>query len=185
MSTVKPLASLFQWASRNRIFFSTMLGICFLFISSPEKWSLAAGIPFILIGETIRFWSSGIITKNTRLTREGPYSLSRNPLYVGNFFLGLGFVCAAGIWWILPVYLLLFWQLYKHTIQNEEEFLRERFPNEWALYYREVHRFFPLTRWPDYRSGTFDWSLVMKHREQRNILVILIIYAILGTKYFM
>jgi len=185
MSSSNPLTDLFQWASRNRILFSTVLGVGFLIIASPRPLSLAISIPIILLGEGVRVWASGNIVKNSRLSVEGPYSLSRNPLYVGNFFLGLGFVVAAWRWWLIPAYLFIFFGLYRHTIANEESFLEDRFKEQWRSYERSVPRYIPLLRWPEYSPGKFQWALVRKHRESNNWIVIVAVFGIFWAKSFL
>lgn len=140
------------------------------------------GLPVIISGEGIRVWSSGHISKNTEITKDGPYSLSRNPLYVGNFLLGVGFVVMAAIIWMVPVFLLLFAGLYHHTIRNEEDYLAKKFPEDWADYMESVPRYIPVLNWPEYSSGKFSWSLVKKHRETNNWVAITIIIGLLVLK---
>ena len=49
------------------------------------------GSVLLAVGELIRFWALGFVEKKgQKLAMSGPYGFVRNPLYVGNFFLGLG-----------------------------------------------------------------------------------------------
>ncbi len=178
----KLLNSVFYWGSRNRIVFSAILALAFFLVAKPNRLSLYWGSPFILLGEGIRIWASGYIIKNERVTSEGPYSLCRNPLYVGNFFLGFGFVIIADILWMVFLYFAVFYWLYSHTIRNEEEYLMKRHPEEWGKYVDSVPRFFPFPKLPKYVPGNFQWALIVKHREYNNWISIVFVIALLWGK---
>ncbi|MFV1957729.1 MAG: isoprenylcysteine carboxylmethyltransferase family protein [bacterium] len=178
-----PLPVLPTLASRYRTGLSAMGAVAFLVFATPSSVTIKWGIVIILMGEVLRVWASGHIVKNDGITREGPYSLSRNPLYVGNFIIGTGFVVAAGNLWIAPFFLVFFAVLYSFTISYEEQFLQMMFPEEWESYRKSVPRFFSLGVLPNYVSGEFTWELVVKHREVRNLPALLIAAVILWLKY--
>jgi protein-S-isoprenylcysteine O-methyltransferase Ste14 len=71
---------------------------------------------------------------------DGPYRLSRNPLYVGLLALHLGLALLAPTGWGLVLFpaavLLVFWG----AIRPEERFLRERFGATYDDYARRVRR---------------------------------------------
>lgn len=71
---------------------------------------------------------------------EGPYRLSRNPLYVGLLALYLGLALLTGTFWgllLFPVAVLLVrWG----AIRPEERFLRQRFGPSYDDYTRRVRR---------------------------------------------
>ncbi len=74
------------------------------------------------------------------LIAEGPYRLSRNPLYVGLLALYLGLALLAPTFWGLvlsPAAVLL---VYWGAIRPEERFLRERFGTRYDDYARRVRR---------------------------------------------
>ncbi|GIS70965.1 MAG: hypothetical protein CM1200mP10_05420 [Candidatus Neomarinimicrobiota bacterium] len=62
------------------------------------------GLIFIILGESIRFWSvsyAGGITRTTTvgattLCTAGPFAHTRNPLYIGNMLMYNGIVLIAG-----------------------------------------------------------------------------------------
>ncbi|HZZ26429.1 MAG TPA: isoprenylcysteine carboxylmethyltransferase family protein [Pirellulales bacterium] len=96
-------------------------------------------------GAAFRWWSTLYIggRKTASLIQEGPYSLCRNPLYVGTFLMvlsvaiflesltfALGLVLASGI------YLFT-------TVPVEERRLHQCFGEEYASYCRKVPRFVP------------------------------------------
>jgi protein-S-isoprenylcysteine O-methyltransferase Ste14 len=155
---------------RNRILVSLFLGILFWFLSKPTILSVTAGIPFVILGEAIRTWSSGHIRKNQELATTGPYAFTRNPLYLGNGVMGLGFVLMARSGWLLFLFILCFILIYRFTIRREEEKLSAKFGPQFTLYAESVPRFFPrLTAWRQAETA-FDWGLVLKHREHRTWL---------------
>jgi len=176
------LSKLDLWAKKHRTKLSGLLGVLFLIFAQPTSASLYTGVFLIIVGEAIRIWSSGHIHKNQILTVTGPYSLSRNPLYVGSFILGTGFMIAMGVIWLAVVFLLFYAAVYLFTIKWEEEKLKNEFPDDWEKYYGTVPRFLPVWSLPDYRPGEFSWSQVTKHKEIQNASVVLFVYAILWGK---
>ena len=169
---------------QHRTKLSGFLGVVFLFLAKPTPTSLFLSIVPIVVGEAIRIWSSGHIHKNQVLTVTGPYSLSRNPLYVGSFILGTGFTVAMGVVWLAVTFLLFYTSVYWFTIRWEEDKLAKSFPDECKNYFRDVPRFLPLLRLPVYRPGDFSWSQVIKYKELKNASVVVTVYAILWGKLF-
>jgi protein-S-isoprenylcysteine O-methyltransferase Ste14 len=167
---------------KHRTKLSGALAVVFLVFSQPSFLSLYFGVIPILVGQSIRIWSSGHIHKNQLLTVTGPYSLSRNPLYVGSFILGIGFMIAMGVIWLAVIFLLFYVSIYWFTIRWEEDKLAREFPDDWDKYYGTVPRFLRVWSLPDYRSGEFSWSQVTKYKELQNASVVLIVYAILWGK---
>lgn len=176
------MIDLSKLVGRNRIVTSLLLGAAFWFFARPTLASIAAGVPFVLLGEAIRTWSSGYIRKNQELATTGPYALTRNPLYLGNGVLGFGFVVMGRSWVFLLLFLAAFSFIYRSTIRQEEERLSAKFGERFSEYVTTVPRFFP--RWRGWRSerGSFDWDLVMKHREHRTWLGILVVLALMIMK---
>lgn len=107
--------------------------------------SLITGFVIALSGEFTRIWAvkhAGGATRTTSgvggsvLITHGPYGMTRNPLYVGNFLLSTGLVIMAWAW--MPYLLLLFWVLfffqYSMIISLEEEFLAREFGDAYSKY---------------------------------------------------
>lgn len=171
-----------QWMKKHRTKLSGALAIVFLVFSKPSSLTLFYGVIPVLIGESIRIWASGYIHKNQELTTTGPYSLSRNPLYVGSFIIGTGFIIAMGVFWLAMIFMVFFALVYWFTIRWEESKLERLFPDQWPEYWRGVPRFIPVLQWPGYNPGEFSWSQVTKHKETLNASVVLAVYAILWAK---
>jgi protein-S-isoprenylcysteine O-methyltransferase Ste14 len=71
---------------------------------------------------------------------NGPYRLTRNPMYVGMAILYAGIAVAAGILWafaFLPVVLIV---VDRFVIVREERYLAERFGEEYERYRARVRR---------------------------------------------
>jgi hypothetical protein len=92
-----------------------VVGLFFFLAARPTLLSICIALPIVFAGEVIRTWASGCIVKNDTLTIAGPYGLTRNPLYLGNFFLGLGFVIMSGVIFLPFVFIPLF---FLFTIQQ-------------------------------------------------------------------
>ena len=162
----------------NRVILSFIIGGAFVYYSNPTLKSILIGVPFILMGEAIRTWASGFIKKAKEVAQEGPYALTRNPLYLGTFFIGLGFSLMTNNIITLILFLIIFAFVYTFTIKNEEIELTRIFGPAYLSYKRSVPVFFPglsyITSLPSIllQSGNrgeavFDWELVKKHREFR------------------
>jgi len=110
-----------------------------------------------LIGLAIRIMTAGYAApgtsgRNTRkqradsLNTTGMYSLTRNPLYLGNFLNGLGFSLFCGVWWVSALYVTAFWLYYERIIFREEEYLRSKFGETFLNWSSRTPAFFPAFR---------------------------------------
>jgi protein-S-isoprenylcysteine O-methyltransferase Ste14 len=127
-----------------------------------------AGYVFLLAGLAIRIWSIFYIggRKSHELVTEGPYSLCRNPLYVGTLLLAIGaglsfenvLMLAAVILILLPLHLL--------AARWEEKHLLELFPDAFPAYAKRVPRF-----WPRLRNYHSPETVTVRVRAIRRIAV--------------
>ena len=119
-------------------FFILMAGMAqFRYLGgSPETnfwWELVCWavscLGFLVRCYTISHAPKGTSGRNTNkqvadeLSTTGIYSLVRNPLYVGNFLMGLGVVMFPHNAYVVGLYILSFWLYYEHVILAEEDFL--------------------------------------------------------------
>lgn len=101
---------------------------------------------------TVGYTPIGTSGRNTRmqradsLNRTGLYSLVRNPLYVGNYFAGLGLAMFPQHWWLAVIYTLGFWLYYERIIFAEEAYLREKFGAEFTEWAARTPVFIPRLR---------------------------------------
>ena len=163
----------------------------FLLLAEPNARTLAAGGVLALVGLLIRAWASGHIRKNARLAVSGPYAHTRNPLYLGSFFLGLGFTVAASSSLLLflllgGLFAALFLGIYWPVMRVEAATLAEMFGEEYKHYAAAVPLLFP--RLTPYRAGDgaaavrFDPSLYLRYREYRAALGLLVAWCVLWLK---
>lgn len=128
---------------------------CMILLMKPNLFSILSGIPFILLGETIRIWAVSYAGSETRTTdgvggsnlvTQGPFSLVRNPLYLGNvlIYLGIGIMSYALFPYLQIFAFLYFTFQYYCIILNEEEYLRNSFGEIFLVYSKTVNRFFPM-----------------------------------------
>lgn len=105
-----------------------------------------AGILFFL-GVVLRVWAQMHIHYRLKikkiLTKTGPYRFCRNPIYVANTLILLGFVAATELMWFMPVMLVYCGVVYTLVVRYEESHLRKVFGAPYETYLEEVPRWFP------------------------------------------
>ena len=159
-----------EWVFKMRGGLWTLLFVIILFMaqeSSLEK--IFASLIIILIGQLWRCWSAGFIglyrgenVKALKLATTGPYALMRNPLYFGNFLIGLGWSIIAGLNAVI-IFIVSFYVLYVLVIiPHEEDFLRSKFGHEYERYCERVKRFYPLSLKFEDLKGNFDGKILMR-----------------------
>ena len=140
------------------------------------------GIRIFTIGHTPK-GTSGRKTKKQvadTLNTTGIYSVVRNPLYLGNFFMGLGIALFAYLWWLVLIYILIFWLYYERIIFAEEAFLRNKFGNEYLDWANSTPVFVPKIS--KYRKANlpFSWRNVFK-REYNGFFAVIVVLFVLET----
>jgi protein-S-isoprenylcysteine O-methyltransferase Ste14 len=161
-------------ARRIRVPLGFLLALGYLVVARPTPVTLVAGAAIALVGLLVRAWAAGHIVKNDRLATTGPYAHTRNPLYFGSFLIAAGFAIAAH--WSLLLFVIAFFVLiYGPTIRDERVGIRERFPQAYEEWERNVPAFLPRpTPWraagATQPNGGFDFQLYMRHGEWRAAL---------------
>ncbi|MET3660276.1 methyltransferase family protein [Aquamicrobium ahrensii] len=76
----------------------------------------------------------------SHLLTEGPFSITRNPIYLANTLLmfGVGFV--SGNWWFLPLAIMAAVLTQKIAIEFEEKVLAGKFGRRYRDYSKKVRR---------------------------------------------
>jgi len=151
--------------SRIRVPAGFVFAALYLYFSTPSSRSLWIGGSLAFIGIVIRAWATGHIRKNDELTVSGPYALTRNPLYLGSFIIGMGFSIAGGNLIIPAVFLVCFAAIYAPVMQQEMDYLKHKFPREYECYQATVPLFFPGLTPEGMGQGDFSFHRYMKHRE--------------------
>ncbi len=81
--------------------------------------------------------------KSEKLVMSGPYTLVRNPMYLGSFLMGAGFILMVWPWWGLPFFALLFYARFQRQVVKEEKYLGKLAGKEYEQYCNKVNRIFP------------------------------------------
>lgn len=113
----------------------------------PDQTIEILGIVFILLGQILRASARGYKSEYSRqgltLVQGGPYSLVRNPMYLGIFLIGVGIVLVLFEWWVATLFLLIFIARYIILIFKEEKKLLQVFSGEYQDYMQRVPRILP------------------------------------------
>ncbi|MGH9470859.1 MAG: methyltransferase family protein [Terriglobia bacterium] len=158
-------ASYSERAARWRVPLGFAFTIAFLVLSQPRPALLAIGAALALAGVALRGLAAGHLEKNEKLATAGPFRYTRNPLYLGSFILGLGFVIAASSWILGVAFVALFVAVYTPSMRQEEGFLRLKFGADYESYAGAVPMFLPA---PGRRlpcRGSFAWARYKRNRE--------------------
>lgn len=102
---------------------------------------------------TFRIWATLYVggRKDKELQTEGPYSITRNPLYVGSFCFALSAILFFKSLSLLFVFCIAWTAYLRWVIKAEERFIEQKFGEEFKKYYSRTPRLFPSLA--AYRSG--------------------------------
>jgi protein-S-isoprenylcysteine O-methyltransferase Ste14 len=143
-----------------------------------EFWE-ALGVSLILLGQLLRVSARGYKAEQSKsgshLVVTGPYSMVRNPMYLGIVFIGCGVVLAILHPWTLLIFLGGFLFLYQSLFLKEEKTLTDAFGKEYTEYCARVPRIIPkpLFIFRHDISSFMPVRLAWFQREMLSILVIL------------
>lgn len=111
-----------------------------------------------------RAWCSLYIggRKKTEIVDRGPYSISRNPLYVFSFIGAFGTGAQSGSLTIALLFVLAAVAVFRLTVQREEAFLAQAFGETYARYMARTPRFWPrFSLWRDEAELTIRPALFL------------------------
>jgi len=142
------------WLFRRRTIIPLPLALAVLLTPTGTLHSplvVGVGVSLVALGEGIRLWGVrhiGVIsrTRSDRLgplVASGPFALVRNPLYLGNASLWIGFAVSASLPWLAPVFMALLAFEYHAIVRWEERLLEERLGDRYRAYARQVPRWVP------------------------------------------
>jgi protein-S-isoprenylcysteine O-methyltransferase Ste14 len=161
-------------------------GLAMFFHKNFGGWSAyIAGIALVALGEVVRFWSNGYISKDVEIATGGPYAHVRNPLYFGSLLLAIGYglISGLGIWGVLLM-VGLYLVFHLAAIFHEEKFLTAKFGAPYLDYVNRVPRLLP-SPWPRTQgTGQFEWAQALRNREQTSALFALIFVLLLSLRFF-
>ncbi|HCS13833.1 MAG: isoprenylcysteine carboxylmethyltransferase family protein [Zetaproteobacteria bacterium CG06_land_8_20_14_3_00_59_53] len=156
------------WFASHRIVATAPVAILLIVMARPTPMLLLIGGLLVVLGEAGRMWSSGHIDKNAELATAGPYAHTRNPLYVANLLLMIGFCVMCGNLWVGVLALLAFAMIYRPVIREEAAHMDKLFGEDYRRWSQEVPLFFPRLTPAPHPKGSFSWALVIQHREHKN-----------------
>ncbi|MGC9070176.1 MAG: methyltransferase family protein [Elusimicrobiales bacterium] len=168
--------------AKKRIFITEVFLIVLVLFFKPVYLMLfILGLIFVLSGIILRLTSSMCIRKNKILSTKGPYSLCRNPLYLGSFLIFIGVMIQVSslnlktiLMWVL--YPLVFIYIYINQINMEEKKLCEKFGDEYIEYKKNTPCIIPnkisslldIFDWKNYSLQAF-----IKNKEYKTLILII------------
>jgi protein-S-isoprenylcysteine O-methyltransferase Ste14 len=197
-----------EWLFRHRTALPLPLAAVILGLrvgeAAPSAILIAAGVAVTAAGELIRLWGVRHIgaisrTRSQRLgplVATGPFALIRNPLYVGNILIWVGFALSARLVWLAPLIVLLLGAEYHAIVRWEESLLVSRLGDAYRDYAARVPRWVPTLNRRDRRdrkdqdfsaisasSGvqSFSWTATL-FSERGTFVAIVVGYLLLLIK---
>jgi len=171
MSLVKEMERSGQWLFRWRsylplVFLPVSLGALAAASEPAPVWARSLGIGISLLGLGVRIWVAGWAPAQTsgrntrkqvadRLNTQGPYSVARHPLYLGNYGMFAGILIWTGVLWVWVLGSLSFWLYYERIMAAEEGFLDGRFRGVFRRWAAKTPAFWP--RILLYQPGSSSW----------------------------
>lgn len=138
---------------------ATLLAIKPVYDNTLYDFSLEVlGVLFILMGLGIRLWCTLYIggRKNAELLSDGPYSLCRNPLYVGSILAAFGIGLQTEMLTFAVLCGAVSWVIFHVVVSREERFLLIEFGASYSDYLKTTPRFRP--RFSAYRDDLLERS---------------------------
>jgi len=177
---MKTLGELGKYQQRRRLAIGgvvVLLVVALLFVGSRStghfhEYIEAFGLSLIVAAIIGRMWCTLYIggRKSAEIVRSGPYSVTRNPLYVFSTIGAMGIGAQTGSLIVALGFGILCYVAFSIVIRAEEKFLEQNFGEPYRAYCRDVPRFFPklslynddatVTVKPDRLYRTFTDGLV-------------------------
>lgn len=146
---------------------------------AQPQW-LLPGFLVSLFGQAIQLWSFGSLVKNEQLTARGPYVLVRNPMYLGRFFLILGFVLIVGNVWVVAAYAVFYYFYMVNRVRREEARLERLLGEPYRVYCVSANRFWPkFGKLGDPAVWFMDFGVLRRNNGHWNLVATLMGWAAL------
>jgi len=119
----------------------------------------------VVFGQTLRIsgrnYKKQHSGQGSALITDGPYALVRNPMYLGTFLMGCGYVIILWPWWFLFIFVGIFYWRFRNLIISEENKLAQQFGKVYREYFRRVPSITPsfakLMHLPQYLPLKWKW----------------------------
>lgn len=154
--------------------------IVLLYLAEPSPKSVSIGFFFIIAGMFFRGWASGYINKDNELATKGPYALTRNPLYFGNFILGVGIAIAGNNIYSYAIFIAFYALFFPFLMTIEHKRLKKKFGKKYKEWAKDSNSFFPKLKKVDCHG--FNISYYMKNKEYQVVYFSLFIVAVMILK---
>jgi protein-S-isoprenylcysteine O-methyltransferase Ste14 len=187
MTPVEIGEKFFQWRDYTPL---PLIALMFL-VAKPTAASATIGMLIIAAGELTRIYAVSFIggvsrtrtrSTNQSLITDGAFSIIRNPLYVGNFFITFGAAAYTGVLWMVVLAAIAFFFQYRYIVRYEESLLTSKFGDDYVEYCKRVPRWVPA-KTPDFEKlpwpETF-WPAIKS--EKRTFLAIMAVILLLMIK---
>src|SRR5919197_2817199 len=157
-----------EWLFQRRTWLPLPIAAAILSIPSGQTSrnvaAILGGIALTVSGEALRMWGVrhiGVIsrTRSDRLgplVESGPFRHLRNPLYVGNIALWVGFAITARLLWLAPIVLVLLGLEYHAVVRWEEQLLESRLGAAYRVYASRVPRWIPKSNRSEHGQRAAD-----------------------------
>ncbi|MFA5007990.1 MAG: isoprenylcysteine carboxylmethyltransferase family protein [Candidatus Omnitrophota bacterium] len=170
-----------------RFFITYPFGLFVLFFCSPTNESFNFGIWFVILGLLVRLWANGYAIKTHKLTTSGPYSVVRNPLYLGTMLITIGFMILLNTSYAGLIFVIIMAAVYYRTIRFEERALTEKYGQSYLDYKSKVPMIVPgFLRYKRGEKWPFSFRRIIENKEYKLFIWVLNITIIFRLKgYFL
>ena len=168
--------------ARWRVRLGYPLAMVVFWLARPTARSLVWGGIIGIAGLLVRGLAAGFLKKQETLTIAGPYSYTRNPLYLGSAALAAGFAAACHSWYAAAVVAAYFACFYPPVMRREERELQARYGTSFDDYAARVPLFFPgftPVRFADAKDQAFSWKQYAKNREYQAAAGFILVFGVL------
>jgi protein-S-isoprenylcysteine O-methyltransferase Ste14 len=161
---------------RSRVLLGIGVVVLLLRYASPH-WMLA-GFLVSMLGEAIQLWCFASLDKGRTLACNGPYTMVRNPMYLGRYFIILGPLMLLDNAWLLVAYTVVYWFYMVNRVKREEEYLVGALGAPYQQYLRTVNRFLPGAPLAGQPVAYWDWKLLRQNHGPANLAATLAFWAL-------
>jgi protein-S-isoprenylcysteine O-methyltransferase Ste14 len=169
-----------------------------LLFASPPGWPLfTIGNMLVAAGIMLHGWAAGYLARAGYAEREkiltirGPYRHNRNPYYLAQMTMDLGFFFLAGQPLFYLFYFPIIFFVYRRWVVNEESFLESEFGDSYRIFKREVPRWRFQIKAGSARGSelSFQWATFMINRELPRslshifLLAVFVLFSFLGNPF--
>jgi protein-S-isoprenylcysteine O-methyltransferase Ste14 len=159
------------------------IAVAVLWFADP-RW-LWPGLVVSMFGELIQLWCFASLNKNRDLACYGPYTLVRNPMYLGRFFIILGIVMLLGNGWVILAYAVLYYFYMVNRVKREEAHLQAVLGAPYAEYCAAVGRFLPGRPYRGNPVLYWNWALLRQNHGWANLAGTVVFWTAAAARLWM